>query len=92
MRELKNRMEQFILDGSNSVKLIELLQEENKSLRKQNELLFNKLMSRNFEEYAVYKSEQEDLFVPNKVDPYTNDDLAGDIIDETEQSDNSKPI
>jgi hypothetical protein len=77
-------MEQFILEGSNSVKLIELLQEENKSLRKQNELLFNKLMAKDFKEYAVYKSEEEDLFVPNKVDPFTDDDLAGDIIDETE--------
>jgi hypothetical protein len=85
MRELKKMMEQFILTEKNSAKIIELLKEENTSLRTQNELLFNKLMAKDFEQYAIFKSETEPEVLSTDFDPYADDSLAGDIIDETEQ-------
>lgn len=84
VRSFIKKVEQFILEDGNSVKLIELLEKENTSLREQNELLFNKLMARNFEEYAVYKTEGNEFHPPEKIDPLADETLAGDIVDEVE--------
>jgi hypothetical protein len=90
IRSFIKRVEQFILEERSSVKLLELLKEENTSLRRQNELLFEKLMAKDFEQYAIYKTEDEVAKLNDPFDPLSDDALAGDVFDETEQSANTE--
>ena len=85
MRELKKLVEQFTLEEENSAKLIAILQKEIDALRSQNELLFDRLMSKNFEEFAHLKTEP-DMIIGRSGEVTFNEDEGhiGEIVDETE--------
>ena len=82
----RREVRDFIAEEKASAKIIAVLREENEALRKQVEGLFNKLMARSFEEYAIYKTETEVPDLPKELDLFEDESLAGDIVDETEQS------
>ena len=84
VRTFIKKIEQFISAEGNSTNLIILLQKENDALRKQNELLFDRLMARNFEEFAHLKTEEYSATEIKALDFDQDDGIAGEVVDETQ--------
>ncbi len=84
MRELKRLVEQFTLEEENSAKLITILRKENDVLRSQNELLFDRLMSKDFEQFAHLKTEPDITFPRPEISFNEDEGHTGEIVDETE--------